>query len=216
MNLPGILPEPQHYPMPLGKYGKSPFGEPIFRVVYAPSVRKIVGGKWPDGYIGYRQPKAYPHLKGWIIEKWLSAFDDTRMTESMYERQYKDEHGLLLTGPYPTRGRYVLCEELSGNFPTNHQVETIVTLLVKAKNNNPAQNAKVLLDDLDRQEKHAADERFDRCKEANPAFGIRAASFRGHAKATKSAPMPLTAEQAGLHVRGAKFGGNRQCLTTQT
>ncbi len=215
MNVPGILPEPTHYPMPLKRLGTTPFGDALFRVVYAPSVRKVVGGQFADGYIGYRQPKAYPHLKGWIIEKWLSAFDDTRMTESMYENAYKDEHGLLLTGPYPTRGRYVLCEELSGNFPSFGQVEKIVTLLVKARNNDPCKNAQVLMNDLDRQEKHAAAERLDRCKDANRAFGIRAASYRGHVKATKTAPMPLSAEQAGLHVRGAKFGGNR-CLTTQT
>jgi hypothetical protein len=216
MNLPGVLPEPTHYPMPLKRFGTNPFGEPIFRVVYGPSVKKTIGGQFADGYVGYRTRSAYKHLgPAWVIEKWISAFDHTHMTEPMYERQYKDEHGLLLTGPYPTRGVYVLCEALAGN-PGNGGIEKIVSLLVKAKNNNPAQNARVLLDDLDRQEKHAADERLDRCKEANRAFGIRAASFRGHAKATKSAPMPLTAEQAGMHVRGAKFGGNRQCLTTQT
>jgi hypothetical protein len=215
MNLPGVLPEPTHYPMPLKRFGTTPFGDAIFRCVYSQSVRKIVGGQFADGYIGYRQPKAYPHLKGWIIEKWISAFDDTHMSESMYERAYKDEHGLILTGPYPTRGRYVLCEALSGNYPALNQVETIIHLLVKARNNSAAQNARVLMDDLDRQEKHAANERLDRCKDANRAFGIRAASFRGHAKATKSAPVTLTAQEAGLHVRGAKFGGNRQCLTTQ-
>src|SRR5882757_1458064 len=97
-----LNPEPTHYPMPLAEYGKSPFGDNLFRIVYAPSVRKIVGGMFPDGFTGYRSRPAYRHLGDvWVIEKWLSAVEDTGMTESSYDMQYKDEHGLILTGPYP-------------------------------------------------------------------------------------------------------------------
>ena len=104
------LPNPSIYPKSMVKYGLNPYGEPLWRVVYAPSVKKLVGGRFSDGYVGYRARKAYEHLGNcWVLEKWLSGWEFTRQHESDYVDSVKDSAtGLLLTGPYPSRGIYYM------------------------------------------------------------------------------------------------------------
>ena len=53
-----------------------------------------------------------------------------------------------------------------------------------------------------KEEAGAQAQRYDQCKELLPAFGIRAASFRDHAKATKSAPLMKSANELGLPLDG--------------
>ena len=36
----------RHYPMPMGKYGKNPYGENLYRIVFASSRRRLIGGRW--------------------------------------------------------------------------------------------------------------------------------------------------------------------------
>lgn len=189
--------------MSMKRFGVNPHGESLWRVVFAPSVKKIVGGKFADGFTGYRVRPSYQHLGPvWVLEKWISAFQHTQMTEARYEQQYKDlETGLIPTGPYPSRGTYSFCEALNGN-PADINFDWIIGYIRKGERNDPAQNAKVLLDNMERQEKADAAERFDRCKEMLPAFGIRATSYRGHVKATKSAPIMKSANELGLPKSG--------------
>src|ERR1700744_4313279 len=96
-----LIPEPTHYPLSLAKYGLNPYGKPKYRVVFAPSVKMLVGGEFPDGFSGYRARPAYSHVgDAWIIEKWKSANDYTQMSELDYNLKYRDAiTGLCLTGP---------------------------------------------------------------------------------------------------------------------
>jgi len=200
-----ILPLPTLYPMPMSKYGLNPFGENLYRLVYAPSVKKMVGGKFTDGYIGYRARPAYRHIgQFWVIEKWISALELTRMTEQQYDTVYKDkETGLYPTGPYPHRGVYHYCETLSGN-PSEANIDKLVSWLEHAKHVDPAQNQRQLLDDLDKADKDDAARRWDWAKDKERAAGIRAANFGGMVKAQKSYPMEKSATSLGLPQKGPR------------
>lgn len=172
-------------------------------MAYAPSVKKIVGGEFKDGFKGYRARPAYRGIgDSWILEKWVSALEFTHQTESRYiETERSPITGLFPTGPYPHRGVYCHCETLACA-PEDANFGTLIALIMKGKYNHPQDNMRALMKTLDDKEKADQQERFDRCKEMLPAFGVRAASYRSHVKPTKSAPMMKSANELGLPVRG--------------
>lgn len=191
--------------MPMARYGVNPYGEPLYRLVYAPSVKKIVGGKFTDGHIGYRARPAYRHIgPHWVIEKWISAVELTRMNEEQYNSAYRDlETGLFPTGPYPSRGVYHYCETLSCN-PAEANIDKLVMWLEHAKQVDPAANQRALLESLDKADKADDAHRLDWAKDKNRASGIRAANFGGMVKAQKSYPMEKSAKDLGLPSRGPR------------
>lgn len=171
-------------------------------MVYAPSVKKIVGGEFSDGFKGYRARPAYRNIgDSWILEKWVSALEFTNQTEAMYNETERLHSGLFPTGPYPHRGVYCHCETLACA-PEDANFDKLIALIMKGKYNRPQDNMLALMKSLEDKEKADQQERFDRCKEMLPAFGVRAASYRSHVKPTKSAPMMKSANELGLPVRG--------------
>lgn len=189
----------------MARFGVNPYGEPLYRLVYAPSVKKMVGGKFTDGYIGYRARPAYRHIgQYWVIEKWISALELTRMTEEQYNRVYKDKDtGLFPTGPYPNRGVYHYCETLSCN-PAEANIDKLVMWLEHSKHVDPAANQRQLLEELDKADKDDAAQRLDWARDKNRAAGIRAANFGGMVKAQKSYPMEKSATSLGLPQKGPR------------
>jgi hypothetical protein len=200
-----IVPQPTCYPMPMARYGLNPHGEPLYRLVYAPSVKKLVGGKFPDGFTGYRARPAYRHIgEHWIIEKWISALELTRMTEEQYNSAYRDrETQLFPTGPYPLRGIYYYCETLSCN-PAEANIDKLVMWLEHAKYVDPAENRRQLLSDIDKAERDDQSNRFAWADDKKRASGIRAANFGGMVKAQKSYPMEKSANELGLPMKGPR------------
>ena len=207
----GVVSEPTHwlgYPTPetmrrVG--GSNPYDEPLFRIVFAPSVQMLCGGEFADGFIGYRARPAYRHIGSkWIMEKWISAFDHTLMTEEEYNLKFRDPYnGLLLTGPYPSRGVYFQCHTFEFSQPGDGGIDTIIALVKKAKTNDPIANARAIRATREAEEKEQQQKRFDKIKDLMPVAGIRAANIGGRVKATKSAPTPKTANELGLPIRGA-------------
>ncbi len=183
------IPEPSHWPVPMSRYGRNPYGSPKYRIVFAPSVKTLVGGRFADGFVGYRPRPAYRQIGNeWIVEKWMSAKDSTKMTQEQYEKQYKDmETGLILTGPYPDRGRYELCEVLNGT-PAQINIDTVIALLEKAEKNDKTQNRIAIEDNLKREQAETDRQNMDMLRDKRPAFGIRAANIGGMVKKTKTAP----------------------------
>ena len=69
------VPEPSHWPISLSRFGANPFSQPLFRMVYAPTVRKLIFGTDSRGKTGAHVRQAYRHLgEVWILEKWISGF----------------------------------------------------------------------------------------------------------------------------------------------
>ena len=63
------------------RYGRTPFGEPRYRLVWAPARMERSGGVWTDWETGavrrrvaeLRWVRKYPGEQCWLVEKWLPA-----------------------------------------------------------------------------------------------------------------------------------------------
>jgi hypothetical protein len=185
--------------------GTNPYGDPLFRIVFAPSVKMLCGGEFSDGYTGYRIRPAHRHIGSkWIMEKWISGWDSTFMSPEQYDLKFRDPFtGLVSTGPYPSKGSYFHCHTFEYSQPGDGGIDTIIALVKKAKLNDPTENARAIRATREAEEKDAQNKRFDKIKDLMPVAGIRAANIGGHVKVTKSAPTPKTANELGLPTRGA-------------
>ena len=101
-----------HHPTPMARFGLNPFGAPIWRIVYADSVKRLVGGRWPDGKEEYRLAPAYtgPGARHkWVLESWISAQEHTGCTPSDYAVRFQspDCISTIQSEPYPFEGTYV-------------------------------------------------------------------------------------------------------------
>lgn len=201
------VPKPRHWPLkPMKCFGTIPGTEqPVFRIVFAPTVKKMVGGKFDDGFTGYRVVETYDYIGNkWILEKWVAAKDFTGQTELEYRAQWEDpETHLCLTGPYPREGAW----QWVWTFQNTAQIDAhgiVAALVNKAKYNSKAAVA-ASLREVQKAEKRARFQKnFDRMKESMRAGGIRAANFGGRVKAMKSQPPLQDARKLGLPVRGAR------------
>ena len=204
------VPKPSHWPVPMARYGIVPTGafkgDPIYRVVFAPTVRKLVFGQFADGYIGARPRKAHPAIGNkWIIEKWISGFEDTKQTPAEYEQwgPRDPQSGMLINGPYPYDGTYNHCWTFEGENPEPGSIEKIIFMIQRGANRT-AEELRAGNAELDaKEEREAAEKRFLRCRETEPLYGVRPASFAGHPKTInhKSQKTPIAANDLGLPTR---------------
>lgn len=103
---------PTHFPFPMSRFGLNPYNQPLWRIVFADSVKRLVGGRWPDGAEEYRMTKVYtgPHAKGrWVLESWISAEEHTGCTPQEYPLKFQSPNCAITiqSEPYPHEGTYV-------------------------------------------------------------------------------------------------------------
>jgi hypothetical protein len=91
--------------------GVNHYDEPIFKLVWSQEPRLVIGGRFQDGFIGYRHVPMIPGEPCWAILIWepSSVFG----SRESWEIDYRDpETQLLDAGPYPRYGRYRLLRRL--------------------------------------------------------------------------------------------------------
>jgi hypothetical protein len=103
---------PTHFPFPMSRFGLNIYNQPIWRIVFADSVKRLVGGRWPDGKEEYRMMRVYtgPAAKGrWVLESWISAEDHTGCTPQEYAIRFQSPGCTIniQSEPYPHEGTYV-------------------------------------------------------------------------------------------------------------
>lgn len=202
------LPEPQHWPMSMERFGKTPYNKPLYRIVFAPSVKKIVGGKWPDGAVEYRLRKAYRKVGDeWILERWLSAAEFTRMTRERFEETTRDpQTGLFVSGPWPEKGVYFMCEDAPLASPGDGGIEKLIGWIEHGRNNHdPLANALAYTKQMVAEDAAWDAEALLKIGEARPSFGRRPTSFRGGVHKVKEYEFPKSAQQTGLPIGDNKF-----------
>jgi hypothetical protein len=203
------IPKPSAWPVSMSRFGVVPLGtfrgDPIYRVVFAPTCKKLIFGTASDGTTGAHVRAKHPAAgKKWILEKWISGWEACKMTPTEYERwgPRDPQSGMLIEGPYPSSGIYEHCwtfdsiEEISG-------VDKIIGMINHGAKRSAAQ-VKQGNAELDaKAEKEASDKRFLRCRETEPLYGIRPASFAGKPKTVnhKSQKTPIAANNLGLPTR---------------
>lgn len=93
----------------LKKFGVNRYGEPNFRVVWAPSRTRIIGGFWQDkGVHEYRRTSKYGLTPRWILERWRPA--SMYGTPELWDRENVTPDGFYAVGPFPSHGEYESCE----------------------------------------------------------------------------------------------------------
>jgi hypothetical protein len=193
------------------RFGKTPHGKNLYRVVFAPSVKMLVGGKWKDGAAEYRTRPAYRHLGNeWILERWLSPEEFTGMTREQYELRYRDPlTGLFSIGPYPEKGAYMICMDAALKPEAIESIEQIIAGIEYGRNHRSAsrslENERLLAEDLARQQKAEDSELMARIRDLKPAFGGVAANICGSIHSQKSKPVVKSANELGLPVGNNKL-----------
>lgn len=86
--------------------GTNPYGESIFRFVWAPTETIVIGGAWRTGFEGYKEVRAIHGVPCWALMVWEPR--QVQGSPEMWEIDYMDESGYLQCGGYPKYGRYRL------------------------------------------------------------------------------------------------------------
>lgn len=132
--------------------GKTPFGEPMWRLVVAPSVVwKVAGGKvWQEGlsiserggfdfeagnphcYRPVRdesdrlvERRRYPHLDGWILQRWFPPSSYSRTQWFANENCLSD--GTPKLGPFPQFGDYEMIGGPTRRIPSRSELHSFIS-----------------------------------------------------------------------------------------
>ena len=218
IQLVGEIPEPRHWPLrSMAEFGKIPGREEnLFRIVWAPSVKTLIGGQFSDGFVGYKVRPAYRVLHDvWVLEKWISAAECTHQTEAAYNADPRNRDfatNLYKTGPYPKNGTYFLCHAFPGETP-DININLLVSLIKKAKLNSATENARAIQETVEKEDRADDVRRFEQVKDAQSAFGVKPfSSLTGVHSQAKSTPTPklVPVEQMRLPTHGPALMGRGQ------
>lgn len=87
--------------------GTNPYGEPIFRLWWSQEPRQVIGGRWANGFEGYKQVPAGGGVQCWTL--WVWEPRELQGSPEMWEVMNRDpETGYLQIGGYPKYGKYRL------------------------------------------------------------------------------------------------------------
>jgi hypothetical protein len=183
----------------LRKFGRNRFGQNLYRVVWSDSMFEWRGGLWrdhlddsasrdmqmPDGtrletnpVVGvkpeYRSIAKYGNHPGrFILEKWMPT---PCSREDWYRRYMDPDSGFCLLGPYPDKGAYHFCYELS--LRGQHRelsaglIEEYCRLIEAGHHYTPAEHAAACQADRDRKEKEWNDKFDGIWEESMPVGGV--------------------------------------------
>ncbi len=166
-------PELVHAPWPMSAYGKNPFGENMYRCVWAPSRRRIVYGQWPDGSVKSDWTPKYPAVgERFILEKWLPVEKFAGCTREAWERQNS------LLGPYPDRGDYEIIFTFDAEAPTDGALRTVIAAAEFGSKITMAENRSFLKQQYEDEEAAKYNELCDRIRSRLPFMGSQAISGR--------------------------------------
>jgi hypothetical protein len=162
--------EVMHHPTPMAKYGLNPHGAPMWRIVYADSVKRLIGGRWPDGKEEYRLARVYtgPGAKGkWVLESWISAFEHTGCTAEEYRIKFQAPQCVttIQNEPYPYDGTYVQ-RYIFPNEPEN--VEQLIAKWHKDRDVGFAERRRIAQEAIDYAAKKTQEDERYRLRDAQP------------------------------------------------
>lgn len=144
--------------VPMQRFGRNPYDQPLYRVVFSDSRTDLIGGKWPDGTCEYREAPRYPDIHNWILEKWMSPEEYAGKKEAYETAQLDLASGLFTCGPYPNRGEYQMCYVFPHQ-PGDGMIVQIITAIKLSRDIHPAHRKQSYVDAYANQERDR-DNRF--------------------------------------------------------
>jgi hypothetical protein len=101
----------------IDRFGKNPYGEPMYRLIWGESRLDWAGGKWENDtteaglfkptWVGEKQITRYHgnQLKMWILEIWTPPPCSPEKWKELFT-EYIDGRSVDTLGPFPERGDY--------------------------------------------------------------------------------------------------------------
>lgn len=184
----------RHYPVAMRRFGLNPHGEPMYRVVFAPSRRYLVVGEWTDGSNCAHYVIKHKNVGPvWIMERWLPAEQYAKCSREHWDRE------MLVLGPWPGRGEYELCHVFDVAGPSDANIQTLITWIEAGRNIPFSDTLQFHRDEAEREQKATRNQAEDLIRNRLPAYGSRPfVSGRGVKRGTKTANLLRTAEELGL------------------
>jgi hypothetical protein len=191
----------RHYPMPMARFGTSPFGENLYRIVFTASRRHLVGRQWSDGHIGYHWRPKYRAVKAaWILERWSPE----KLSKREWDRTMVDPFsGLLLFGPYPARGDYELAWEFDHGVEAD-SLDNLIAAVERGRSRSFEDLRTFHKAEYETEERDFKREAEAEVRDAVTAFGNAPVSSSRLMRGSKTAPeMRFSARDLGMRgVRG--------------
>ena len=190
----------RHWPSPMRRFGLTPFGDALYRIVFASSRRHLVCGTWPDGSNKAQYVRRYPHLgEQWIMERWLPAEEYAKCSKEQWNRD------LLILGPWPERGEYDLCHtfELAG--PDDANLEKLIAWIDMGRKTSFYDTHVYQREDAAREKRTISDTQDAMIRNWLPAFGSAPMSGPGGGRGSKTAPILKTANELNLPLNGGQI-----------
>jgi hypothetical protein len=188
----------QHYPgFPMRRFGLNPYGEPLYRIVFAASRRNLAS--FPGDPEGFHWTPTYsPTVAAWVLERWCSPFEYCQMSKAQWDRELAQ-----FQGPYPSRGEYSLAWQFDLGVTQDGLDKIIGTIEASRKRSqqdlrdfHSAEYA------AEEKQRHAAV--YGEIRESYSAFGKAPMAGYGGGRGTKTAPPMLSANELGLPIPGMR------------
>lgn len=91
--------------------GVNQYDEPIFKLVWSTTEQMTVGGRWSNGFEGYKKAPLIPGEPCWALMVWEPA-EVAGGSFERWDRDFRDEETCLLEiGGYPKYGAYRLLQK---------------------------------------------------------------------------------------------------------
>ena len=187
----------------MARFGQNPYGQNLYRVVFAPSRRYLVYGEWPSGERKAQWLPKYPEVgNSWVLERWLTPFEYARCTPDEWNRE------LTILGPYPDHGEYEICHKFDLVNPGDENLTKLINLIEQSHKttrrngkvfDNP-ENTVACMRNAEREQAKISADMQDRIGNVLPAFGAAPMSGYGGSRGTKAFPVERSAVEAGLPV----------------
>jgi hypothetical protein len=150
----------------LERFGRNPYGEPNFRVIWRPSRVMLIGGYWQDnGKHEYRVRRKYGLDPKWCLERWRPA--GIYGTPFSWEMNHTTADGFFAIGPFPAHGEYESCEVfstgvgLAGYVPLEPGLITLTAQAVLMGRIRSYSDIRIALRDEEIRKEQKQDEEFD-------------------------------------------------------
>lgn len=181
-----------HWPMPMGRFGLNPYGDPLYRIIFAPSRRNLAGG--PEGF---RWVQTYRHIGAkWVLECWHDAWKFSQCTPERWNREF-----LALLGPYPSRGEYAHVHTFEVVQPADCDLGKLISWIEEGQKRSPQDNYDALKGQYEAEESDNRAKQLAIIEDGRPAFGAKPLASAHLTRGTKTKRYSRSANELGMPTR---------------
>lgn len=184
----------------MARFGVTPYGDPLYRIVFAASRRSLIFGEWPDGRTEARYEPRYAELHNvWILERWLPAAEYAGCDRETWDRT------LSILGPYPERGEYELAHVFEACGPVDANLEKLISWIEESRKRSYWENRTALKEHYEQEQKGVRSVQDAMIRNRLSAFLDAPMSGYKGGRGSKTRPIVKTAEELGLPAGNNKF-----------